>query len=158
MMRVRWDPGNQSLARGSAKGAVTSGRTAFPGSFVPAAGREQDGRFVSCPEERLLVCLRGRGCLFAPAEVGFLDPHAMQDGRQRACACELGAFHAASFGDLHRPDLEARIRRRLAQDDVRRLVQRGADRLVADATDPAIHIHLAGLELSGCHAKMRAHR
>ena len=33
-MRVRWDPGNQSMARDSATRAVTSGLTAFPGSFV----------------------------------------------------------------------------------------------------------------------------
>ncbi len=67
--------------RDSAKGAVASGLTAFPGSFVPAAGRGQDGRCLSCPEERLLVSLRGCGGLLAPAEVGFLDPHAMQGER-----------------------------------------------------------------------------
>ena len=77
--------------------------------------------------------------------------------RQLAGAGDLGAFQAAAFGNLHRPDLETGIRHLLAQDDVRRLIEGSADSRVADTANRTSHIGLAGLVLPGCHPKMRPH-
>ena len=60
MMRVRWDPGCQSLARDTTTKAVTSGHTACPGSFVPAAGHVWTAPCWQGFSER--CCTAGRSC------------------------------------------------------------------------------------------------
>ena len=50
---------------------------------------------------------RSRGCsLPGPAELGAVNPDAVQDHRQPACQRDNRSLHTAALGDLHRPSLE----------------------------------------------------
>ena len=53
-----------------------------------------------------LKWLSCRCCFSGPAELGAVNPNAMQDHRQPACQRDDGSFHATMPGDLHRPRLE----------------------------------------------------
>ena len=55
-----------------------------------------------------LEWLSCRRCFPGPAELGAINPDAMQNHRQPARQRDDGSFYAAMPGDLHRPGLEPR--------------------------------------------------
>src|SRR5438309_3111095 len=142
---VRREPAGQSKARG-APGLSAHGTTpGLTGSRVPATGPRRSGTARPRPELVLLATLLGDRLLLAPAEVGAVRPHALQDAGQLARQRHLGPLHAAPPGHLHRPAPESRDAAGPAQHRVRRLVEGGADRSIANFADPAAHVGLARL-------------
>src|SRR3954470_6772681 len=130
---VRREPAGQSKARG-APGLSAPGTThGLTGSRVPATGPRRGGTARPRPEPVLL----------APAEVGGVRPHALQDARQLARQRHLRPLHAAAPGHLQGPPPEGRDASAPGQHRVRGLVQRGAHRRVTDLADPAGHVGLA---------------
>src|SRR5512134_4147192 len=100
--------------RGPAWSAATPGFAASP----DPASRQRDlggsGAFWP-PLRSRLFSLRGRADLLAPAEVGSIQPHAMQNGRQLAGQGDLGALQAAALGDIHGPALQTGEANRAAE-------------------------------------------
>ena len=109
----------------------------------------------------------GQG-LLAEAEVGAVEPHAVQDdgelsgspagpwGPRSPTGCDLGPGHAAPLGDSQSPDAQGRPFLAAHRERVRRLVECGSGELVAAAADLADNIRLAGLVSAGRQAEMRA--
>ena len=83
--------------------------------------------------------------LLAPAELGFVDPHAVQDDRQLAGDRNPSARHAAPLGDVHAPGPQARTISCCGSAAMGCFVECGARQLVAASADPALHVGLAGL-------------
>src|SRR5215213_40575 len=76
-------------------------------SRVPATGPRRNGTARPCPEPAFLGALL-RGGLLAPAEVGAVRPHTMENTSQLAGQGHLGPLRAASLGNLKGPALEGR--------------------------------------------------
>src|SRR4051812_15190127 len=140
---VRREPAGQSKARG-APGLSAHGTThGLTGSRVPATGPRRGGTARPRPEPVLLAARLGDRLLLAPAGVGGVRPHALQDARQLARQRHLRPLHAAAPGHLQGPPPEGRDAGGPGQHRVRGLVQRGAHRRVPDLADPAGHVGLA---------------
>src|SRR4051794_14758257 len=123
----------------------------LPASLIPRPGdgtSENRNRPAgqSCSNPMcFFVLLCGDRRLLAPAELGAVDPHAMEHGPELARQRDLRPLQAAALGDVHRPALEGGEARQPAQYHIGRLVQGGAHHSVAYLADPANHIRLAGL-------------
>src|SRR5262249_4950030 len=75
-----------------------------------------------------------------------IDPHAMQDDAQLARKCHLGLGHACALGQFHPPAFQrGRALERFGQNRVGGLIERRADRDIADLADPPAVIRLTGL-------------
>ncbi len=94
-------------------------------------------------------------CL-APAELGAINPHAMQHHRQLARQRNLRPLQPTQLGEPHRPGLQRGKARDPAQHDVGRLEQCGSHHRIPDLGDPARPVHLAGLILAWRQSKIRA--
>lgn len=92
----------------------------------------------------------------APAELGAIDPDAVQDDGQLAGEGNLGLLHPLALGDAHGPGLQGRPFDDATHHDVCCLVEGTSDHLVADLADTAHAIKLAGLVLSWGQAQMGA--
>ena len=101
---IRWEPVSQSRNTWSCLVGGHSRTCGFAGSFVPAAGPRGNGSLLAPPRKTSTLfthplsprCLRGGADLLAPAEVGSVEPHAMQNGRQLAGEGNLGALQAGA--------------------------------------------------------------
>src|SRR3712207_806698 len=119
--RSRWTNLKRVVHRPSAH-STTPGLT---GSRVPATGPRRSRATRPRPElVRLVAVLRDH--LLAPAEVGTVRPHAMEDAGQLACQGHLRPFHAAAPGNLQSPALEGRDAGGPGQHHVGCLVEGGA--------------------------------
>lgn len=98
-------------------------------------------RFVT----RLFVTLSGgRGAGFtAPAEVGAVRPHPVQDDGEAACDGDDRSPLTPALRDLHPPGLEPRLVPALGQQDLRCFVQHRSQHAVARFGDAAVKVDLA---------------
>src|SRR4051812_9177943 len=104
---VRREPAGQTKARG-APGLSAHGTTpGLTGSRVPATGPRRGGTARPRPEPVLLATRLGDRLLLAPAEVGGVRPHALENARQLARQRHLRPFHAAAPGHLQGPPPES---------------------------------------------------
>src|ERR671939_1818667 len=115
---VRPRPAGQSKTRGAPWEASTA---LLPASLIPRPGdgtsENRNGPAgQSCSNPMcFIVLLCGGWRLLAPAELGAVDPHAMEHAPELACQRDLRPLQAAALGNLHRPALEDGEARRPAQ-------------------------------------------
>ena len=112
------------------------------------SGKAAEPWIVSAPRTRLLRRRSGGTVLLAPAELGAVDPDAMQHHAELARRRDPSPPRPAPFGHLHRPALERREAKPCAsaarsRPAGRRTVERGAHPGVAGPGDRADAVGLA---------------
>src|SRR6478735_2108854 len=91
-----------------------------------------------------VVCLLESSSL-APAEVGCIDPHAVEDDTEFSSQSHFGAFGTATFGNPNSPRLEFGPLRHSGEDDVGGFEQGEPDGGIAGLADRAVTITFARL-------------
>src|SRR5271156_4908551 len=90
-----------------------------------------------------------------PAELGAVNPDAVQDHGQPPCQGDDRLLHPAAPGNLHRPGLEPGPSCRTQQHALGRLVEHDPHHLVSASRYRTGSIALARLVLGGCQSKHR---
>ena len=87
-------------------------------------------------------CLDGRSnvVFLAKAELGIVDPHAMQDRRELAGDRDASSRHPAMFGDLHAPCSQGRPFLAANEQRVGGFVERRAHQFIATSADVPLYI------------------
>src|SRR3954454_19784816 len=148
-MRSEKEAVGQSRARGLPERAPTA---LLPASLPPTSRRRDLGRaspiLSACPKlgqphslqhaaaAVTSSALRGRSRLLAPAELGAVQPHAVQNAGQLARQRHLRPLEAAPLGHFQGPALEPGEAYRPAQHRIGGLVERSAHHRIADLADP----------------------
>src|SRR3954453_7455744 len=132
---------------------VTCGLTR---SIVPATG-PCSGSWCLAPEPAIsLSLMRCRGSRFVGKKACPIGQPAMQHHSKLAGECNLGLAHPGTGRQAHPPALQCGSLHRSGQDDIGRLVERGAHTTVADLRDAAGYIGLTRLIFPGRQPEMRA--
>ena len=97
-------------------------------------------------------------CALAKAELGAVNPHAMQDHRKLARDRDNRVHHARPLGNPQSPGLDSRPLARADQQARGSLAQRPAHLPVALLGDPPFAVDCAGLPSLGCQAEVCADR
>ena len=119
-------------------------------TFVPGRTSSCRGRTVKLLFEIVSGDRDRRAGLAAPAEIGPVRPHAVENYRQSTRDGDDGAPHAPALCDLHPPGLELRPMPALGQQHLRGFIQHRSQHGVAGLGDAPVIVDLARLMASRC--------
>src|SRR6185437_14202084 len=120
------------------------------------ASRSRRREIGRATDSALPDCLRGRGLLFAEAEVGAVDPHAVQDDGELPGQGHGSAPQAAAFGNRHRPAFETGEALHAREHGMGRFIECAAHHGVPGFGDAAGDVDGAGLVLPRSESDSRA--